>query len=98
MAITQKFKVSFGITVKVDSETEVMVQKRILELARLVNANDPEVSHQDRELLVQALTHGADGAVAFCVKQGLREAIRELGIEHHGEGIKFSPATIREVK
>ena len=97
MAITKRFKVSFEMTVKVDSETEVMIQERILDLARSVRDGD-KVSAQDKELLVQALTYGADGAVAFAVKQGVRNEIREMGIEHHGEGIKFAPATIREVK
>lgn len=97
MAITKRFKVSFEMTVKVDSETEVMIQERILDLARSVRDGE-KVSAQDKELLVQALTYGADGAVAFAVKQGIRNEIREMGIEHHGEGIKFAPATIREVK
>ncbi|WMX18732.1 host HNS inhibition [Yersinia phage vB_YpEc11] len=97
MAITKRFKVSFEMTVKVDSETEVMIQERILDLARSVRDGE-KVSAQDKELLVQALTYGADGAVSFAVKQGVRNEIREMGIEHHGEGIKFAPATIREVK
>ncbi|QXV76828.1 host HNS-interacting protein [Escherichia phage CarlSpitteler] len=97
MVITKRFKVSFEMTVKVDSETEVMIQERILDLARSVRDGE-KVSAQDKELLVQALTYGADGAVAFAVKQGVRNEIREMGIEHHGEGIKFAPATIREVK
>ena len=97
MAITKRFKVSFEMTVKVDSETEVMIQERILDLARSVRDGE-KVSAQDKELLVQALTYGADGAVAFAVKQGVRNEIREMGIEHQGEGIKFAPATIREVK
>lgn len=97
MAITKRFKVSFEMTVKVDSETEVMIQERILDLARSIRDGEP-VSVQDKELLVQALTHGADGVVAFAVKHGIRNGIREMGVEHHGEGIKFAPATIREVK
>lgn len=97
MAITKRFKVSFEMTVKVDSETEDMIKERILDLARSVRDGET-VSAQDKELLVQALTYGADGAVAFAVKKGIRNEIREMGIENHGEGIKFAPATIREVK
>lgn len=97
MAITKRFKVSFEMTVKVDSETEDMLKERILDLARSIRDGE-SVSAQDKELLVQALTHGADGVVAFTVKQGVRNEIREMGIEHNGEGIKFAPATIREVK
>ncbi|ADQ83176.1 gp5.5 [Yersinia phage Yep-phi] len=97
MAITKRFKVSFEMTVKVDSETEDRIQEHILDLARSV-CDGEKVSAQDKELLVQALTYGVDGAVTFAVKQVVRNEIREMGIEHHGEGIKFSPATIREVK
>lgn len=97
MAITKRFKVSFEMTVKVDSETEDMIKERILDLARRVRDGEA-ASAQDKELLVQALTHGADGVVAFAVKRGIRNEIREMGVEHHREGIKFAPATIREVK
>lgn len=97
MAITKRFKVSFEMTVKVDSETEDMIKERILDLARSVRDGE-SVSALDKELLVQALTHGADGVVSFAVKWGIRNRIREMGIEHHEEGIKFAPATIREVK
>lgn len=97
MTITKRFKVSFEVTAKVDSETEDMIKERILDLARSVRDGE-SVSAQDKELLVQALTHGVDGFVAFAVKHGIRNEIREMGIEHHGEGIKFAPATIREVK
>lgn len=97
MAITKRFKVSFEMTVKVDSETEDMIKERILDLARRVRDGE-SVSAQDKELLVQALTHGADGVVALLNSKGIRNEIREMGIEHHGEGIKFAPATIREVK
>ena len=97
MAITKRFKVSFEMTVKVDSETECMLKGRILGLARSIRYGE-SVSAQDKELLIQALTHGVDGVVAFAVKQAIRNEIREMGIEHNGEGIKFAPATIREVK
>lgn len=97
MAITKKFKVSFDMTVKVDSETEQLIKERILELAKQASSGD-KISAVDSELLVRALTDGPDGAVAFCVQQGVRESIKELGEEHHGEGIKFSPAAVRVVK
>lgn len=97
MAITKRFKVSFEITVKVDSETEDMIKESVLDLARRVRDGE-SISAPDKEFLVQALTHGADGAVAFTVKHNVRNIIREIGIENHGDGIKFAPATIREVK
>lgn len=96
MAITKKFKVSFDMTVKVDSETEQLIKERIRELAKQVGSGE-KVSAADRELLVRALTYGPDGAVAFCVQQGVRSAIKELGEDHQGEGFVFSPATVRVV-
>lgn len=98
MAITKRFKTTFEMTVVVDSETEQAINERVKELAHMVKANDPKVTPQEREMLVQALTHGADGVVAFVVKQSLRDAIKEMGDEHRSEGFKFAPATIREVK
>ena len=96
MAITKKFKVSFDMTVKVDSETEQLLKERIRELAKQVGSGE-KVSAADRELLVRALTYGPDGVVAFCVQQDVRSAIKELGEDHQGEGFVFSPATVRVV-
>lgn len=98
MAITKRFKVSFEMTIVADSETEQVFNERIKELAHMVKANDPKVTPQEREMLVQALTHGAGGAVAFVAKQFIRNAIKELCDEQRREGLKFSPATVREVK
>ncbi|WYM31324.1 HNS binding protein [Citrobacter phage Citrof5] len=96
MAFTKKFKVSFDMTVKVDSKTEQLIKERIRELAKQVGSGE-KVSATDRELLVRALTYGPDGAVAFCAKHGVRSAIKELGKDHQGEGLVFSPATVRVV-
>ena len=94
MAITKRFKTSFEMTVVVDTD----IKESVKELAHMVKANDPDVTPQEREMLVQALTHGIDGVVAFAVRQTLRDAIKELGDEHRSEGFKFSPAVVREVK
>lgn len=95
MAITKKFKVSFECTVKLTSEMEEAMKGSILKLAKAVAANDPEVSPAERELLIQALTHGPDGAVEFVVRKSLRDAIREtLGVDGP---FKTSPATVRAV-
>ena len=97
MAITKKFKVSFDVTLKLDSETEEMMRGKILDLAHRAGAGE-KIEPMDRELLVQALTNGPDGAAAFAVRQGLRNAIKEL-FEKMGDAslFKASPATVREV-
>lgn len=97
MAITKKFKVSFDVTLKLDSETEELMREKILDLAHRAGAGE-EIAPMDRELLVQALTSGPDGAAAFAVRQGLRNAVKEM-FEDMGDKslFKVSPATVREV-
>jgi len=97
MAITKRFKVSFEVTAVINSEVEKDFTEELIHLAKKAAAGE-KISPRARELLVQALTHGVEGAISFAVKHGIRKGIRVIGIEHHGEGIKFAPATIREVK
>ncbi|MRT95261.1 DUF2675 domain-containing protein, partial [Xylella fastidiosa subsp. multiplex] len=48
--------------------------------------------------LVQALTRGPDGAAAFAVRQGIRNAVKEMFEETSDKSLlKLSPATVREV-
>lgn len=97
MAITKKFKVSFDVTIKLDSETEELMREKILDLAHRAGAGE-EIAPMDRELLVQALTRGPDGAVTFAVRQGIRTNVKEM-LEESGDKslFKVSPATVREV-
>lgn len=97
MAITKKFKVSFDVTLKLDSETEEMMREKILDLAHRAGAGE-QIEPMDRELLVQALTYGPDGAAAFAVRQCIRNSIKEM-FEEMGDAslFKASPATVREV-
>ena len=97
MAITKKFKVSFDVTLKLDSETEELMQEKIMDLAYRAGSGE-EIAPMDRELLVQALTRGPDGAAAFAVRQGLRNAVKEM-FEDMGDKslFKVSPAIVREV-
>ena len=95
MAITKKFKVTLDVTVKLTTEMENNLKGAIRELAQRVAAGDPEVNHKERELLVQALTHGPDGAVAFAVRQSVREGLRDT--LDSDSTIKVSPATVRVV-
>lgn len=97
MAITKKFKVSFDVTLKLDSETEEMMREKILDLAHRAGSGE-KIEPMDRELLVQALTHGPDGAAAFAVRQGIRNSIKEMFEESGDKSLfKQSPATVREV-
>ncbi|AFQ97058.1 DUF2675 domain-containing protein [Xylella fastidiosa subsp. multiplex] len=97
MAITKKFKVSFDVTLKLDSETEELMREKILDLAHRAGAGE-EITPMDRELLVQALTRGPDGAAAFAVRQGIRNAVKEMFEETSDKSLlKLSPATVREV-
>lgn len=94
MAITKRFKVSFEVTAVIDSEMEKGFTEELIHLAKKAAAGE-KISPRDRELLVQALTHGVEGAISFAAKQGMREFIRT---ELPEDGLKVSPATIREVK
>lgn len=97
MAITKKFKVSFDVTLKLDSETEELMREKIIDLAHRAGAGE-EIAPMDRELLVQALTHGPDGAAAFAVRQGIRKAVKEMFEDTSDKSLfKQSPATVREV-
>lgn len=97
MAITKRFKVSFEVTAVITSEVEEGFTKELIHLAKKAKkaAAGEKISPRDRELLVQALTYGVEGAISFAVKQGMRDFIRT---ELPEDGLKVSPATIREVK
>lgn len=99
MAMTKKFKVSFDVTVVIDSENEAAMAETIRELAQRAGAGE-ELSDREREILVQALTYGPEGIAAFVVKQGLREMIKDAHndlCETERRMFRFSPATVREV-
>lgn len=100
MAITKRFKVSFEVTAVIDSKSESNLNDVLVDIAKKA-ATGEELNPLKRELLVQGLTYGPEGAATFCIKQSLRNFIREC----HGElssterkNMRFSPATIREVK
>ncbi|ACF15703.1 Gp5.5-like host HNS inhibition [Yersinia phage Yepe2] len=94
MAITKRFKVSFEVTAVITSEMEKQCTDALIQLAKKAAAGE-NLSPLDREFLVQALTHGVEGAISFSSKHGMREFIRK---ELPEAGLKISPATIREVK
>ncbi|QBZ68999.1 hypothetical protein [Shigella phage VB_Ship_A7] len=100
MAITKRFKVSFEVTAVIDSESENNLNDVLVDIAKKA-ATGEELNPFKRELLVQGLTYGPEGAATFCIKQALRNFIREGHSEMSSTErklMRFSPATIREVK
>lgn len=99
MAMTKKFKVSFDVTAVIDSESKKNMNELLVDLAKKAGAGE-KLNPFKQELLIQGLTHGPEGAVAFCIRQGLREFIRDCHSElspNDQKFMRFSPAAVREV-
>lgn len=100
MAMTKKFRVTFDVTAVINSEHEKNIVETATKLAKKAAAGE-ELSDMQQEMLVQALTYGPEGLAAFLLKQGLRDFIkfnhRDL-CESEREMMRFSPATVTEVK
>lgn len=98
MAMTKKFKVSFDVTAKMASDVQAILEKDILQLCKQVGSGAIVPDGKQKEMIVQFLTYGMEGVMAFVVKQALREGIKEMREEYaDGDCFKFSPATVREV-
>lgn len=100
MAITKRFKVSFEVTAVVNSESEQNLLDYFMRVVKAVAAGE-QVDDFKKEVLVQALTHGPDGLATFLIKQGLRSFVKDNYkdlSESKRKLMRFSPATIREVK
>lgn len=98
MAMTKKFKVSFDVTAKMASDVQAILEKDILHLCKQVGSGAIVPHGKQKEMIVQFLTYGMEGVMAFVVKQALREGIKEMREEYADGGcFKFSPATVREV-
>lgn len=97
MAMTKKFKVSFDVTAVMPSDVQESVFEDIKRLCHMAQDGE-ELDGKQREALVQFLTYGMEGLMAFIVKTSLREGIKEMHSEYvDGDCFKFSPATVREV-
>ncbi|QQG33598.1 HNS binding protein [Pectobacterium phage PcCB251] len=94
MAITKRFKVSFEVTAVITSEGEEGFTEELVHLAKRAAAGE-KISPRERELLVQSLTYGVEGAISFAAKHSIRNFIRT---ELPDDVLKVSPATVREVK
>lgn len=91
MGMNKKFSVSFDVTATMSHDQEAEFQAALVELAK--GPRDPRGDH----ILIQALTHGPEGAFEAVLKEGLREAVRELVDEVNCDAIavRFGPAEVR---
>lgn len=92
MGINKQFRVTFDVTATMSNEQEAEFLKDLVELAGGVG-NDVRQAH----IVTEALTKGHEEALAFVMKSGLREAIKDLSKEVNCESItvRFSPANVR---
>lgn len=91
MGINKQFRVSFDVTATMSHEQEAEFQAALVELAK--GPRDPRQDH----ILIQALTHGPEGAFAAVLKDGLRDALHELAGEISCDelAVRFGPAEVR---
>lgn len=98
MAITKKFKVSFDVTFKLDRVAEEKLDEMVRSIAKAADSGE-KLGGYHRELLVQALTYGHDGAVEHIMRKYMRDNIKEMFNElGDKELFRASPATVRAVK
>lgn len=91
MGMNKKFRVSFDVTATMSHEQEAEFKAALVELAK-----GPRDSREDH-ILIQALTHGPEGAFAATLKDGLRQALKELAeeITCSEVTVRFGPAEVR---
>ncbi|CAF0683036.1 hypothetical protein JJAMBB_00028 [Klebsiella phage TUN1] len=96
MGINKQFRVTFDVTATMSNEQESEFLKDLVELAAGGVGDDVRQAH----IVTEALTKGHEEALAFVMKTGLREAIKDLGKEVNCESItvRFSPAIVRVTK
>ena len=98
MAMTKKFKVSFDVTAKMPSDVQAALEKDILHLCKQVGSGAIVPNGKQKEMIVQFLTYGMEGVMAFIVRSSFREAIKDMYEEYSDKDcFKLSPATVREV-
>lgn len=97
MAMTKKFKVSFDVTAVLPSDVQEVLFEDMKRLCHMAKDGE-KLDGRQKEALVQFLTYGMEGLMAFIVKTSLREGIKEMHKEYtDADCFKFSPATVREV-
>lgn len=100
MAITKRFKVTFEVTIVIDSESEKNLSETVLRVARMV-ANGEKVDNFKLGFLEAALSGGPDAAAAYCIRHGLRSMVKEAHDDlsfNEKKLMRFSPAIVRVTK
>lgn len=100
MAITKRFKVTFGVTSIIGSESEKNLSETVLRIAQMVSKGQ-RVDNFKLGLLEAALTGGPDAAAAYCIRHGLRSIVKEAHDDlsfNEKKLMRFSPAIVRVTK
>ncbi|WEU68266.1 supressor of silencing [Escherichia phage vB_Ec_Tarrare] len=99
MAITKRFNVSFDVTAVLHTEDQNEMERDLIALCKAVGSGKIEPTPVQKEVIVQLLTHGMEGAMSFVVREALRKTVKEACLnEFDEEDFKFSPATVTEVR
>jgi len=103
MAITQRHRVTFTVTSKMDSETQGELEDGILKLAKAIakgetTFNGYKIGHKQRHMVYLLLTGGMEAVADFIIKNALRESIRNFKDAYSdSEALKVSPAMVSKV-
>lgn len=99
MAMTQKFHVSFDATATLSTEDTIAMEQDVINLCKAIGKGTIEPSPVQKEMVVQFLSHGMEGAMRFVVREALRKIVKDACHDNLDEkDFKFSPATVTEVK
>lgn len=93
---TRKYNVSFEVSVTTSEQDESAIMSAMLELTRVVAANE-SVTDTQREMLVQYMTSGVDGVIHYLMCDVMLEAVGKIKNKHE-DSFEFSEVTIKEVK
>lgn len=92
MGMNKQFRVSFDVTATMSNEQERDFMEALVKLGAM-----SIIKPRRKHILKAALTEGPEAAFESMIKEGLREAVKDLVNEMQcGElAIRFSPATVR---
>lgn len=94
MGINKQFRVTFDVTATMSDDQEREFLEGLLSLA--YGVDDKRQAH----IVTEAITKGHEAALAFVMRSGLREAIKDLGkvLSCSTVTVRFSPAIVRVTK
>lgn len=99
MAMTQKFHVSFDVTATLSTQDAIEMENNLISLCKTIGKGEAEPSPIQKEMIVQFLSHGMEGAMRFVIRETLRKLVKDACVDNlSDEDFKFSPATVTEVK